>query len=411
MTADDRLAEPGSEALDLALDRRRSCRRSSRWARGSTPTACAGRPAPGCGRTGSAGRRARTGAPDARRGRRSARRRRSRRTSRRRARCRRRRRRVAPRHRLRQGVVELERGRSVAEAEVALADAVPGRRSPAMATRLRGATSARTTVERRQLGETADRPARTPPRRRGCAARRRGRRRSPAIPPAASGQPARCPRAPRNRPTPAVTGRSSGRIEWAATPANSAGGVVARRSATGAIAAAERRASRPKRAIADRVAGQRQRRQHVVDEAEAAVDSGGEQARPGLPVGAEAGGSSPRPIAPAATVWSSSGWASGTAGWIQRRPWRSSGIVRNAGEAMPSGWIAEHTSCTKPGSVSSALRVPPPGVGWPSTTRTRRPVRAIVIAATSPLGPDPMTTASYSGKLTAGGPAQPGPAR
>ena len=82
-------------------------------------------------------------------------------------------------------------------------------------------------------------------------------------------------------------------------------------------------------------------------------------------------------------------------GWTQRRPWRSSGKARSAGEAMPRGWIAEQMSWTNPGSVRTALRVPPPAVGCPSTTRTRRPVRAIVIAATSPLGPDPMTMASY----------------
>ena len=51
-------------------------------------------------------------------------------------------------------------------------------------------------------------------------------------------------------------------------------------------------------------------------------------------------------------------------------------------------------SWTKPGSVSSPLRIPPPIVALASYTTTDRPARARVIAAASPFGPDPTTIAS-----------------
>lgn len=57
--------------------------------------------------------------------------------------------------------------------------------------------------------------------------------------------------------------------------------------------------------------------------------------------------------------------------------------------------MAEQTSCTKPGKVSAAERAPPPGSGCASRTSTLRPARARTIAAASPLGPAPTTTASY----------------
>src|SRR5919106_1783254 len=56
--------------------------------------------------------------------------------------------------------------------------------------------------------------------------------------------------------------------------------------------------------------------------------------------------------------------------------------------------MAAQTSWTKPGSVSSAERTPPPIVSSASCTSTSRPARASVIAAASPFGPEPMTTAS-----------------
>src|SRR5918998_2747695 len=49
----------------------------------------------------------------------------------------------------------------------------------------------------------------------------------------------------------------------------------------------------------------------------------------------------------------------------------------------------------KPGSVSSAERVPPPTVSSASRTATERPFRASSTAAARPFGPEPTTTASY----------------
>ena len=92
----------------------------------------------------------------------------------------------------------------------------------------------------------------------------------------------------------------------------------------------------------------------------------------------------------------SSGCARGMSGWIHSRPCSASGNERIAGDAAPSGWIAEQTSCTNPGSVSSSERVPPPTTGPASTTSTRQPAIASVAAATRPLGPAPTTTASNS---------------
>src|SRR5438270_7999125 len=80
----------------------------------------------------------------------------------------------------------------------------------------------------------------------------------------------------------------------------------------------------------------------------------------------------------------------------------SSGSSFRYGDAAPRGWIAEHTSWMKPGSVRGAEREPPPIVSPASSTRTDLPARAISIAAASPLGPAPTTTASYAGPLIAG---------
>ena len=68
--------------------------------------------------------------------------------------------------------------------------------------------------------------------------------------------------------------------------------------------------------------------------------------------------------------------------------------MRRNGEASASGWIAEQTSCTNPGSVSSAERQPPPTVSSPSSTRTESPASASAIAAARPFGPEPTTIAS-----------------
>ena len=79
----------------------------------------------------------------------------------------------------------------------------------------------------------------------------------------------------------------------------------------------------------------------------------------------------------------------------------SSGSPAKTGDAAPIGWIAEQTSCRKPGSVSSAVRAPPPIASRASTRSTDRPAAARTTAAASPLGPAPTTMASRE-RLKAG---------
>src|SRR6516225_2027009 len=57
--------------------------------------------------------------------------------------------------------------------------------------------------------------------------------------------------------------------------------------------------------------------------------------------------------------------------------------------------MAEQISWTKPGRVSSVERAPPPTVSLASSTRTDSLAWARRIAAASPFGPAPTTTASY----------------
>src|SRR5690606_21394143 len=85
-----------------------------------------------------------------------------------------------------------------------------------------------------------------------------------------------------------------------------------------------------------------------------------------------------------------------TSGWTHSRPCSSRGRERRKGDPAPSTWIVEQTSWRRPGTVSSALRNPPPGVSAPSTTNTEPPWRAMVMEAASPFGPDPMPTATRS---------------
>ena len=66
-------------------------------------------------------------------------------------------------------------------------------------------------------------------------------------------------------------------------------------------------------------------------------------------------------------VPSSRGWASGAGGAPAQAVLGQRQLVRN-GEPTPSGWTAEQMSWTKPGSVSSAERQPPPTVAAASST-------------------------------------------
>src|SRR6185503_16448948 len=73
-----------------------------------------------------------------------------------------------------------------------------------------------------------------------------------------------------------------------------------------------------------------------------------------------------------------------------------SGNVLKKGELAAMGWMAEQTSCTKPGSVSSALRIPPPISALASSNSTESPACCRAMPAASPFGPLPTTTASKS---------------
>src|SRR5262249_56940184 len=90
----------------------------------------------------------------------------------------------------------------------------------------------------------------------------------------------------------------------------------------------------------------------------------------------------------------SSGWANATLGVRSVAPSAARSTPWKNGEAAASGCTAEHTSCWKPGSVSSCVRQPPPGVGAPSITCTASPARASITAAASPFGPEPTTIPS-----------------
>src|SRR5581483_8629817 len=96
------------------------------------------------------------------------------------------------------------------------------------------------------------------------------------------------------------------------------------------------------------------------------------------------------------TASSSSNGCATHAGDSSHSTSRSSSLKQ--ADERPSGWIAEQTSWRKPGSVSSSVRMPPPIVGSASWTRTSSPARARVIAAARPFGPDPTTTALRDAK-------------
>ena len=68
--------------------------------------------------------------------------------------------------------------------------------------------------------------------------------------------------------------------------------------------------------------------------------------------------------------------------------------VAKNGDTSAVATTVAHGSWTKPGNVDASDRRPPPAVGAASRTRTRNPARASVMAAASPLGPEPTTIAS-----------------
>src|SRR6266508_3232375 len=208
-------------------------------------------------------------------------------------------------------------------------------------------------------------------------------------PPRGIGQPTAWPVTRNTIAKPAVKGWLSGRNECAATPATRA---RARSPWSDRVRTpAEKRARSPKQAkrrgsrgawIAGRITSAKSRSQR---------STYGETRR------RYASPSAPRPTAVSSMDRSSTTAvpsSSGCAGSIHSSPSSSRRSVLKKGDAFAIGWIAEQTSCTKPGSVSSAERAPPPISSFASYTATEWPARAIWMAAARPFGPAPTTTAS-----------------
>ena len=196
--------------------------------------------------------------------------------------------------------------------------------------------------------QRATRPARrTGSPHRGSGDSRPSRRRPPATPAAAASPPG--PRAPSIRPN-AAAGVSSGSIECAAIPANR-----------------PVRGSPPKRVAGRRRApGAPRGRNRAIGSGCARAPRAARGGRPATPSRRAAKGAhqlpvpaavepqrapSPPPSATPPRFRRRDGWASAPAGRSTRAPCSSSGSVgRRASDA--SGWTAEQTSWTKPGSVA-----------------------------------------------------------
>ncbi len=95
-----------------------------------------------------------------------------------------------------------------------------------------------------------------------------------------------------------------------------------------------------------------------------------------------------------AALPSSKGCERSISGQAHSRPCRSSASGSRAGEPIASACTAEHSSWSRPGRVSSLVRVPPPISSAASITVTPTPRVASVAAQARPFGPAPTTTAS-----------------
>src|SRR6266550_4683769 len=163
-------------------------------------------------------------------------------------------------------------------------------------------------------------------------------------PPRGNGQPYVWARPRRPRPNPAVPLRSSGRTEWAAAPRNSAWvcGVGSRLATLVA----------PRTAVAAKMPALPgfRARQLTGPKRRGAMSTAGRMSftysRPRV-----SGERSTRSAVP-----SSNGCASAAGDSIHSTSRPSD---RKNGDAAPSGWMAEQTSCRNPGSVSSRVRVLP----------------------------------------------------
>ncbi len=214
-----------------------------------------------------------------------------------------------------------------------------------------------------------------------------------SLPPRTTGQPPACALTLRNSPNAAVTGASSGSIACEHSPAMRAfpSGVEKRL----AKCTADGRPLRPNRAIVRGLrGGDRSGASTDAARPSESLTSAVNRRRyvgPSTPSDAAVCSTDPSTLAAAPP---SNGWAIATSGFNSVTASRTSGNARKNGEIATIDWMVEQTSCRKPGSVSSSVRHPPPGVEAPSKTSTESPACASVRAAASPFGPDPTMIAS-----------------
>ena len=214
------------------------------------------------------------------------------------------------------------------------------------------------------------------------------------MPPRTSGQSKRCASVARTMPNAEVSGADSATIEWAAMPVNNARAAASRKTSRGSIVAGASDGS-PNRASRSGWRGNRTGGPRTWS----ARRSHSRASGPSSP--AHAGPSRPSPSTVASSEWWRSTARSGrsrcakaTGGCTHSTPWRARSTDRKKGDPAASGTTVLHRSWRKPGSVSSLVRIPPPNVSAASMTCTDRPARASSIAAASPFGPEPTTTAS-----------------
>ena len=214
-------------------------------------------------------------------------------------------------------------------------------------------------------------------------------------PPAATGHPTAWPAVVSVTPTAADASRSRGCTRWAAEPANNARAASVEKRRANVVAGSPARS--PKRAMATGWRGMRSNGPSASAVMVSKLSTSGPKLR------RQAGPSAPRPATVSssdrhntAAEPSSRGWARSTSGQHHVRPWSASGSDERYGDPTPSGWTAEQMSWARPGTVSSAVRVPPPISSAASSTVTDSPAVARVTAAARPLGPAPITTASQA---------------
>ena len=302
----------------------------------------------------------------------------------------------APRDRAVERPVDLEDARGRSESVAARGGSPRAADRPRCASSCRGVTS--NSTARARGSSSSERDARAGHDLAAERARdtRPARRRSAATRRAATGQPTAWPAIAEHEPERArVGGSSSGSIECAASPANSAR-ARSPRNRDRASPVAGRSAGRPKRAIASGCRGSRSGASSSAMSASASRDERLDQPAIGPAVGP------PSAVGGRLDERSSSDRRAVVERVRERRrrvrptPGRAPPAAARGRTARPaaSGCTAEQTSWTKPGRVSSAERQPPPTVSARLEHRTDRPARARVMAAARPFGPAPTTTAS-----------------